>query len=132
MARMRPHLMLLDEPTNNLDIETIDSLIVALNEYQVSFFRTIRPRTPFLQRALRCIPPSPLAPSPALSSSSMPAGAYDRSSGAGAQQQCLTLQQKSEESQGLSDQVGVREVPRRTQLLGGHEAARPVCAFALS
>lgn len=30
---MRPHILILDEPTNNLDIESIDALCQALNEY---------------------------------------------------------------------------------------------------
>jgi ATP-binding cassette subfamily F protein 3 len=34
IAQERPHLVLFDEPTNNLDIEAIDSLVLALNEYQ--------------------------------------------------------------------------------------------------
>lgn len=29
----KPHLLLLDEPSNHLDIDTVDALIAALNEY---------------------------------------------------------------------------------------------------
>ena len=29
---MAPHILFLDEPTNNLDIETIDALCIAINE----------------------------------------------------------------------------------------------------
>ena len=29
----RPHILLFDEPTNDLDIETIDALIMAINEF---------------------------------------------------------------------------------------------------
>ena len=39
IALIRPHLLLIDEPTNNLDINTIDSLILDLNDYQDLGFR---------------------------------------------------------------------------------------------
>jgi len=34
MALRAPHVLILDEPTNNLDLESIDALAVALNEYK--------------------------------------------------------------------------------------------------
>lgn len=34
MALQGPHVLILDEPTNNLDLESIDALAAALNEYQ--------------------------------------------------------------------------------------------------
>ena len=33
LSLMEPHILFLDEPTNNLDIETIDALIDAINEF---------------------------------------------------------------------------------------------------
>jgi ATP-binding cassette subfamily F protein 1 len=33
LSLMRPHIMFLDEPTNNLDIETIDALCTAINNW---------------------------------------------------------------------------------------------------
>jgi ATP-binding cassette subfamily F protein 1 len=33
LALMQPHIMFLDEPTNNLDIETIDALCLAINQW---------------------------------------------------------------------------------------------------
>lgn len=33
LSLMQPHILFLDEPTNNLDIETIDALIDAINEF---------------------------------------------------------------------------------------------------
>lgn len=33
LSLMAPHLLFLDEPTNNLDIESIDALCIALKEF---------------------------------------------------------------------------------------------------
>merc|ERR1719198_150052 len=33
LSLLAPHILMLDEPTNNLDIETIDALCDAINEY---------------------------------------------------------------------------------------------------
>lgn len=33
LAMKRPHLLVMDEPTNNLDIESIDALIEAVKEF---------------------------------------------------------------------------------------------------
>ena len=33
VSYVQPHILVLDEPTNNLDIETIDALCDAINEY---------------------------------------------------------------------------------------------------
>ena len=33
VSYVQPHVLVLDEPTNNLDIETIDALCEAINEY---------------------------------------------------------------------------------------------------
>ena len=34
MAAAKPDVIILDEPTNNLDIESIDALAEAINEYK--------------------------------------------------------------------------------------------------
>ena len=34
MAAAKPDVIILDEPTNNLDIESIDALADAINEYK--------------------------------------------------------------------------------------------------
>jgi ATP-binding cassette subfamily F protein 1 len=34
MALRGPHILILDEPTNNLDLESIDALAQAINEFQ--------------------------------------------------------------------------------------------------
>ena len=35
VALAKPHVMILDEPTNNLDLESINALSIAIKEYQV-------------------------------------------------------------------------------------------------
>ena len=35
---MAPDIIILDEPTNNLDLESIDALGEAINDFDVSFF----------------------------------------------------------------------------------------------
>lgn len=34
LALSEPHVLVLDEPTNNLDIESIDALAEAINEFE--------------------------------------------------------------------------------------------------
>ena len=36
---MAPDIIILDEPTNNLDLESIDALGEAINEYEVTLIR---------------------------------------------------------------------------------------------
>ena len=42
MAAAKPDVIILDEPTNNLDIESIDALAEAINEYKGGRSRSCR------------------------------------------------------------------------------------------
>lgn len=42
LACRQPDVLILDEPTNNLDIESIDALSEAINEYKGGMYTNIR------------------------------------------------------------------------------------------
>jgi ATP-binding cassette subfamily F protein 1 len=41
LSLMEPDVLIMDEPTNNLDIESIDALADAINEYEGGIYYTI-------------------------------------------------------------------------------------------